>query len=121
MKKVIHVLVIIAGLFFWGCASTSSMVRNSISVTPGQAKEEVLSVMGTPKDRQFQGKDEAWQYCATDYSGFGADQYIVVWFYDGKVTGLTSYKNQMMGNCESFFKTIKWEEAPDRSIEFRNR
>ena len=77
--------------------------------------------MGTPKDRQFQGKSEAWQYCATDYSGFGADQYIVVWFYEGKVFGMTSYKNHMVGNCESFFRTIKWEDAPDRSIEFRNR
>ena len=83
--------------------------------------EEVRISMGEPQNRQFQGENEAWQYCSTDYSGFEADHYVLIWLYKGTVTGMQTYRNTLYGSCESFFRTVDWEEAPDVSIEIRNK
>ncbi len=74
--------------------------------------------MGSPGDRQFKKDKEAWQYCST---GFASDDYMIIWFEGDAVTGLNSYKNHAPGACSSFFKPIKWENAPDKTIELRNR
>ena len=77
--------------------------------------------MGEPDDRQFKGKNEAWQYCQTG-AGFGYHDYRVIWFYDGKITGVNSYKSNRAGaSCVTDIKPIKWDEAPDVKIEVRER
>jgi hypothetical protein len=44
----------------------------------------------------------------------------IIWFYDGKVTGIMSYKDHTPGTSASaHFKPIRWEDAPDRTIEIR--
>jgi hypothetical protein len=58
---------------------------------PGDDKQKVLFIMGSPGDRQFRGKDEAWQYGKTG-AGFGYRDFPIIWFYDGK------------GNSQSYFK-----------------
>jgi len=77
--------------------------------------------MGTPDDRQFKGDNEAWQYCQTG-AGFGYHDYRVIWFYKGKVAGINSYKStRPASSCVSDIKQINWEDAPDVSLEIRNR
>jgi hypothetical protein len=104
-----------------GCASGGALVKKSVSIERGNSKDRVVEILGAPGDRQFREDDEAWQYCRTNYTGIAADQYVVVWFYQGKVTGVTTYRNTQFGTCSSFFKTIRWEDAPDRTIEIRPR
>jgi len=82
---------------------------------------ELRFAMGEPQDRQFKGTNEAWQYCATDYSGLKADDYVLVWLANDAVTGMQTYRNSKKGTCESFFRTVDWEQAPDTSIEIRQR
>jgi hypothetical protein len=101
------------------CASQSTIVKSSASVRPGMSKVDLQGLMGAPKDRQFHGENEAWQYCST---GSFADHYVLVWLFDGVVTGMQTYRNTTgVGNCESFFRTINWEDAPDAAIEIRQR
>ena len=97
----------------------AQLMEKSLMINPGQSKQEVIKALGTPGNRQFNGKDEAWQWCAT---GMSTDDFLVVWFYDGKVTGITTYKSsQGFGSCDQFYRTVRWQDAPDRKIEIRNR
>ena len=93
--------------------------ESSVKIEPNQSKDDVLAILGTPKNRQFEGNNEAWQYCETSYTSSAGDDYLTVWFFKGTVTGITTYKNHNYGSCESFFKTIRWEDAPKIIIENR--
>lgn len=110
--------VVMASLLIAGCGT---LEKKAVLVNPGDSKEAVTKVMGVPGDRQFQGQQEAWQYCITG-AGFGYHDYRIVWFAHGAVTGITSYKSSAAGvSCKSQFKPIRWEDAPDSTIEIRNR
>ena len=116
IKKMVSFIICV--LLLVSCAN--KVTTNSIEIDHGVSKQKVLSIMGSPNDRQFKGKDEAWQYCNT---GFVNDSFVVVWFYNGKVTGTKTYKNSVgnVGFCDSHIRTIDWESKPDISIEVRNR
>jgi len=102
-------------------SACGTLEKKSILLSPGDDKNKVLEVMGTPDDRQFQGKNEVWQYCVTG-AGFGYHDYRIIWFYDSHVTGITSYKDSTpASSCKGHFKSIRWEDAPDRTLEIRNR
>lgn len=103
---------------FMSCGTTQGLSKKQNLISPGQPRYEVINILGVPGNKQFQGKDEAWQYCQT---GFSSDLYVVVWFYDGKVTGMNSYNGYGSGSCTQFFRSVNWQDAPDRTIEFRNR
>lgn len=114
-------IIILTSIVFVGCAAINqSTMKRTALVNPGMDKEKVLEILGTPGNRQFKGKDEAWQYCQTSVWGT-TDKFVVIWFYDGKVTGMNTYTQSQVGMCDSFFKTVNWEDAPDKTIEFRGR
>jgi len=118
MKTIQFLLIAFAGTFLSACGT---LEKKSFLVSAGDGKEKVLSIMGPPGDRQFRGKDEAWQYGQTG-AGFGYHDFRVIWFYDGKVTGITSYKDYTPAtSAAAHFKPIRWEDAPDRTLEFRVR
>ena len=114
MKKILSLLLI--SLILFGCGTLD---KKTILISPGDTKEQVLSTLGTPKDRQFQGKNEAWQYCVSG-AGFGYNDHKIIWMYDGRVTGIRTYTTSCTG-CRSCMRTIKWEDKPDISIEMRDR
>lgn len=102
-------------------ASCGTLEKKAMLINVGDNKQRVLDIMGTPGDRQVHGYQEAWQYCVSG-AGFGYDDYRLIWFANGKVTGITSYKASPFGrSCTSDFKTIRWENAPDQTIEIRER
>jgi len=113
MKKM---LVITAAIIVTSCASTKDL---SLKVSPGDPKNQVLQFMGTPDDRQFKGKVEAWQYGMV--VSIGVCDYTVIWFENGQVIGLNSYRNFSTMGCRSGLKSINWEDAPDKIIEIRER
>ena len=111
-------LVLIAAVLLAGCGS---LERKAAQVNPGDSKGRVLAVMGAPGDRQFQGNAEVWQYGQTG-AGFGYHDYRVIWFRDGVVTGLSSYKSHAAGSlAASHFEPVHWEQAPDVTLEVRQR
>lgn len=102
-------------------SACGSLEKKAALINYGDDKTKVLAAMGTPGDRQFQGKQEAWQYGKTG-AGFGYHDFRIVWFYDGKVTGVTSYKDHTpASSAAAHFKPIRWEDAPDHTLEIRHR
>jgi hypothetical protein len=98
-----------------------SLEKKTILINAGDGKNDVLKIMGAPDDRQLKGSDEAWQYCQTG-AGFGYHDYRTIWFSEGKVTGVTSYKSsRAASSCTTDIKQINWHEAPDAVVEFRSR
>ena len=115
MNRAIITIVI---LLLTGCGS---LEKKSILVSNGDSKADVEKEMGTPDDRQLKGSNEAWQYCQTG-AGFGYHDYRIFWFYNGKVTGINSYKSSRAGSsCMTDIRQVNWEEAPDVSVEIRDR
>lgn len=102
-------------------AACGSLEKKAALINPGDTKQSVMKVMGAPADRQFRETQEAWQYCK---SSVGYFDYRVVWFDDGLVTGITSYRERPhMGqlSCKEDLKSVRWEDAPDQRIEIRKR
>ncbi len=94
-------------------AACGTLDKKALLINHGESKEQVLKIMGPPDDRQFKEKNEAWQYCVTG-AGFGYHDYRIFWFYDGKVTGVNSYKSSRpASSCVTDIKPVNWEEAPD--------
>lgn len=119
MKNIIHILVIISVIALLSACGT--LEKKAGLINYGDDKSKVLAIMGPPGDRQFRGKDEAWQYGQTG-AGFGYHDFRIVWFYDGGVTGVTSYKDYTPASSASaHFKPIRWEDAPDYTLEIRKR
>lgn len=109
-----------ATLVFLSLISCSSVNELFFTINPGDSKESVIGKMGPPDDRQFKGKNEAFQYCTTGTS-FGQSTFNVIWFFDGKVTGANTYTVSHAASCMGHFKQINWEDAPDITFEVRER
>ena len=116
-------LVLILGLI--GCSySTPSLRESAMSINPGQTKEDIQTILGVPRDRQFQGNQEAWQYC-NDFVVAGVKQQAIelmnIWFNNGLVTGLQNLPvaRNPVKSCEEQLHKISWEDAPDTIIEIR--
>src|SRR5262249_15994572 len=98
-----------------------TLEKKAVLLNLGDTKEQVLSVMGPPEDRQLKGENEAWQYCQTG-AGFGYHDYRTIWVFQGKVTGINSYKSSRpASSCVTDIKPIRWEDAPNTTIEIRQR
>lgn len=95
------------------------MKRKALALNPGDSRERVVEVMGAPQDRQFNGNEEALQWCET---GSSSDLYTVVWLTDNKVTTVSNYtRRDHFGSCTNSFKQINWSSSPDTTIEIRER
>lgn len=106
--------VALATLLLSGCSTTgavSNMQEKSMQIHPGSSKNEVLAMLGSPGDRSFKGRGEAWQYCST---GLSQDKYMTVWFYEGIVEGLTTYnRSDAVGICTQTFSSVDWGQVPN--------
>lgn len=89
-------------------------------VNNGDTKENVIKIMGTPGNRQFRDNLEAWQYCDTS---FGHYNFALIWFSSGSVIGINTYSGDPapFSGCDNHYSPVKWESAPNQTIEIRNR
>lgn len=108
---------LIAFLILGLITACSTTVNKAVKIKSGDSREQVLAIMGDPDDRQFNGKDEAWQYAA---SRAGYAEYRIIWFNEGIVFAVTSYR-QSGATAMGGLREINWESKPDRTIEIRNR
>ena len=104
-------------------SSCGSLEKKTILIDPGNTKYTVLDIMGVPDDRQFRGgvtySAEAWQYCVSG-AGFGYNDHRIIWFENGIVTGITSYKTYRT-DCAGQIKTVNWQNKPDVTIRTQAR
>ena len=118
MKHRLPTLFIMLAVLLSACGS---LEKKAVLLNVGDTKEQVLAAMGPPDDRQLRGENEAWQYCQTG-AGFGYHDYRIVWFDHGKLSGINSYKSSRpASSCVTDIRPIKWEEAPNATVEFRSR
>jgi hypothetical protein len=109
MKRIFVVIVLFCVGGIAGCGTLESATSQ---INVGDSKERVSELMGAPRDRQFKGEVEAWQYCRTG-AGIGYMDHRIVWFWQGKVTGVTSYKSTTPGvSCVSNIRPLDWSEDP---------
>ena len=93
-------------------AGCGTLERQTLSINPGDTKAQVSAALGAPGDRQFNGNVEVWQYCQTG-AGFGYHDFRTVWFRDGQVTAVTSYKDHSAASgCSGHFRPIDWQAQP---------
>lgn len=116
MRDARLLLCAVTAIAILGCGRVKS---HALRISAGDDKDRVIQVMGTPDDRQFSGQQEAWQYGMV--VSVGVCDYTIIWFNQGKVSGLTSYRGFSTMGCRQGLKAINWEQAPDRIIEFRQR
>ncbi|WP_321517474.1 hypothetical protein [uncultured Bacteroides sp.] len=83
MKKL---LLLLFTTLLVSCGS-SQFIRKTMLIENGMSKNEVLNLLGTPKDRQFHTTEEIWEYEVTTLT---ETKYYFVWFKNDKVSGLTS-------------------------------
>ena len=104
------VVLCVAVLLCSACAPR--ILQQARAIPPGATPALVREGLGAPKDRQVRGAQEAWQYCVT---GVVQDTFVVVWFAEGAVTGMTTYTNAVGAVgffCASHVQPIRWDEAP---------
>ena len=93
-------------------ASPVSAGDKTLNINSGDSKSAVIEALGEPEDRQFEGSNEAWQYCTT---GFANGKYSVIFFANGLVTSIKKYSRGLgpASPCERRFATVTWGEKPD--------
>ncbi|MEO8203623.1 MAG: hypothetical protein ABI630_07145 [Betaproteobacteria bacterium] len=114
-----------------GCASvTSGLVADRDlylfeskmhDVDFGMNKARVQQVMGPPRNRVYEGSQEAWLWCQTSNSPKFADLYLTVYFHNGQVAGIHTYGNRAEGTCENFFRRVEWLPDPEKAKAARQR
>ena len=114
----------LVGLVGWVCvcmlcltACATQVLHQASALVPGATPAQVRELLGEPQDRQFQGNQQAWQYCET---GLFQDTFVIVWFADSKVTGLRTYHSSVGDPglfCNSHLRAITWDEAPEAQKE----
>lgn len=87
----------------------------------GMSKVRVQQIMGPPKQRLYEGSQEAWLWCQTSNSPKFADAYLAVHFYNAQVAGIHIYGNRAAGQCETFFRPVEWLADPQQSLAARQR
>lgn len=114
-------LVVLCLVVILCSACATRILQQAREIPPGATHALVREVLGDPKDRQFRGMQEAWQYCET---GVVQDTFVVVWFAEGAVTGMTTSNNAVGDRgffCASHMQPIRWEEAPALRSDMRQR
>lgn len=113
--------VVLAMCAFGAVTACGGLQTKASMINIGDDKAAVRRALGEPVDSQMQGRAEAWQFCQTG-AGFGYHDYRIVWFLDGHVIGLNSYKDNTAGSsCKAAVREVRWEAAPDAILEVRNR
>ena len=102
-------LIALSSLLLTGCATSPSILKQSMLLEPGMSKAEVVDIMGMPRNRSFRENAEVLQFCRT---GNIADEYVNVWLLDGKVKGLTNYKDGSGLLCGDDMREVDWGQAP---------
>ena len=108
-------VLICLGIIIIACATKPKPIEPMDKIKVGMEEDDVRDIMDLPDFWQSSEdeKEEVWQYCRTERFK-PVNDVIVVWFLERKVTGVETYKNVGFGGCATFFRKLKWENAPHR-------
>ena len=105
IKLVVPVLLLLL-VSCYGTYYTRTDMTKGLLLSPEMSKSKVIEVMGQPILSDFSEGVEEWHYCNT---GTGGDQYIALWFHDGKLVEKLNYtvtasSGGGTGDCKLFVK-----------------
>jgi len=106
MSKLPSLLLVVA-LISVACASTSKAVA---TLEPGMTTQQILAVLGSPADRSFRGRDEAWQY--QEIAGFGQCKYTTLWISNSKLVGVSTRRGASAAGCGLGSREVDWSQMP---------
>lgn len=131
MRSLILCLVAGAAILPAGCATVTSGLAGdrdlylfeskTQDVEFGMSKTRVQHIMGVPRERLYQGNQEAWVWCQTSSTPKFADAYLTVHFYNAQVAGIHTYGNRAEGTCETFFRSVEWLPDPQKAMAAKQR
>jgi hypothetical protein len=131
MRTFAAMLAAASAVSLTGCATVASgllpdrelylFTSRAEDVEFGMSKTRVQQIMGVPRNRLYEGNQEAWLWCQTSNGPKQPDAYLTVHFYKGQVAGLHTYGNRAEGTCENFFRRVEWLADPDKSLAARQR
>ena len=111
--------LIVAAFLLLGMVGCVNFQKKVILLSPGDSRSDVMKLMGTPDDTQFNGDKVVWRYWGV--VAFGACEYRDIWFENGKLFATISHRYHCSGSCSPCVPSIDWGNPPDRVIEIRNR
>ena len=118
MRSTIVVAALVVGsAFLAGCASNStsegvSAFDASLRISKGMSYDEALTVFsGLEMRRTFRDDATALQVCSGGFPKW-RDEYVTVWLYDNRVSGLTQWDKPADFTCQSGFREVDWGQAP---------
>ena len=103
--------VVILGFFILLLGACTSIDENNMKLTKGMSKAEVLSIMGEPDQRSFNGDKEALQF--QGIIGYGQCIYVTAWFYNDVLVGTTDRRGASIAGCGLGSKEVDWLNMPD--------
>ena len=100
--------------FMAGCQSLPSASSASMQINRGMSYQQAFRIASAyPMERTFRERGTALQFCS---GSPGRDaRYVVVWFVDNVVEGLTQYEKTSPGvivDCGQKFREVDWGQAP---------
>ena len=87
----------------------------------GMSKTRVQQIMGVPRNRLYEGSQEAWLWCQTSNSPKNPDAFLTVYFHRAQVAGIHTYGNRAEGTCENFLRRVEWLPDPEKSMAAKTR
>ncbi len=73
---------------------------------------ELVSLMGIPRVKKWNGTSEAWQYCEEGFFVL-PKHYTVVWIKEDAIMDVRRYDNFSNGDCDEFSSTFNWAQEPE--------
>ncbi|MFT3753967.1 MAG: hypothetical protein QM800_14175 [Paludibacter sp.] len=97
------------------------ILKNQSKIEVGMSKDDVVRILGTPCNIQFDGENEALQYCYTTAydEKLYMSHYVVIWLSNAAVTGLTTYNDTSSDFCINSFQSVYWENSHGYLLERR--
>ncbi len=126
MRILLFCIAAAVALLLGGCANVTSGLAadrdlylfdsKMQDVEVGMSKTRVQHLMGPPRERLYQGSQEAWLWCQTSSSPKFADAFLVVHFFNAQVAGIHTYGNRAEGPCDNFFRPVEWLADPQKAL-----
>ena len=96
-----------------GCSGIPDASDVSMNIHRGMSYEEVFVMAGAYEmEQEFKGSATALQFCS---GKGGGTEFVIVWFVDNRVEGLTEYEQETPGGKRRgwVFEEVDWALAPD--------
>jgi len=96
-----------------GCSGIPDASEVSMNIHRGMSYEDVFVMAGAYEmEQEFKGSATALQFCS---GKGGGTEFVIVWFVDNRVEGLTEYEQETPGGkrCGWVFEEVDWALAPD--------